>query len=47
MSKQRNYVQKHALEFNKSSVFRDRKKDKKKGYSKHKALKNEGFSFSA
>lgn len=43
MSKQRNFVHKNALQFQKASVFTDRKKAKKKGYQKHKPSKSEGF----
>jgi hypothetical protein len=31
-----NFVAKHMYEINKSQVFTDRKKDAKRGYSKHK-----------
>ena len=31
-----NFVAKHMNDFNKSQVFVDRKKDSKRGYSKHK-----------
>lgn len=34
--KDRNYVAKHARQFNKAAVFTDRKRAAKKGYSKHK-----------
>ena len=34
----RNFVAKHSRSVNKSSVFRDRKKDSKRGYSKHKGM---------
>lgn len=34
--KDRNFVAKNARKFNKSTVFSDRKKSMKKGYSKHK-----------
>ena len=37
MSKTRNPVAKHAATFNKAHVMRDRKKDDKRGYTKHKA----------
>ena len=43
MSKQRNFVHKHALQFQKASVFKDKKKANKKGYQKHKPSKSEGF----
>ncbi|OTG84290.1 hypothetical protein B9T33_00355 [Acinetobacter sp. ANC 5054] len=32
----RNFVAKHMNDFNKSQTFVDRKKDAKRGYSKHK-----------
>lgn len=35
--KQRNLVQKHVMEFNRPTVFKDRKKELKKGYQKHKS----------
>lgn len=35
--KQRNLVQKHVMEFNRSTVFKDRKKEFKNGYQKHKS----------
>lgn len=38
----RNTVAKHAHKFNKSSVMRDRKKDSKRGYIKHKGQLNGG-----
>lgn len=41
--KERNLVHKHALNFNRSETFKDRKKSKKKGYMKHKPSKSEGF----
>ncbi|KZX85592.1 hypothetical protein A3715_17015 [Oleiphilus sp. HI0009] len=45
MAKQ-NPVAKHCRSFNKSRVYKDRKKDSKKGYSKHKNLhKLEVFCF--
>ena len=34
--KDRNWVAKHARQFNKSAVMRDRKKDMKRGVRKHK-----------
>ena len=34
--KQRNLVQKHVMTFNRPTVFKDRKKEFKKGYTKHK-----------
>jgi hypothetical protein len=34
--KRRNYVQKHALQYQKAGVMKDRKKDQKKGKHKHK-----------
>jgi hypothetical protein len=34
--KARNYVAKHAKQFNKAAVFADRKRAVKKGYSKHR-----------
>lgn len=34
--KTRNYVAKHAAQFNKSATFTDRKRAAKKGYQKHK-----------
>lgn len=34
--KDRNWVAKHARQFNKAAVMRDRKKDMKKGARKHK-----------
>ena len=37
MSKTRNLVAKHSRKFNKAHVMRDRKKDEKRGYRKHKA----------
>lgn len=43
MSKSRNIVHKHALEFHRCEKFKDRKKSKKKGYMKHKPSKSEGF----
>lgn len=45
--KERNLVHKHALNFNRSEAFKDRKKSKKKGYMKHKPSKADGFSFVA
>ena len=36
MSKTRNLVAKHSRQFNKARVMRDRKKDAKRGYRKHK-----------
>jgi hypothetical protein len=36
MSKRNNPVAKHAASFNKAHVMRDRKKDAKRGYQKHK-----------
>jgi hypothetical protein len=36
MCKTNNLVAKHARKFNLSHVFRDRKKDFRKGYCKHK-----------
>ena len=38
----RNPVAKHARKFNKSAVMRDRKKDSKRGYTKHKGQLNGG-----
>jgi len=35
--KDRNYVAKHARQFNKAAVFVDRKKAAKKGHTKHKS----------
>ena len=34
--KQRNLVQKHVMTFNCPTVFKDRKKEFKNGYTKHK-----------
>jgi len=34
--KQRNFVAKHMLKFNKATVEEDRKKKDKRGYAKHK-----------
>jgi len=34
--KARNYVVKHALQFSKAATFTDRKKNTKRGYTKHK-----------
>lgn len=34
--KQRNLVQKHVMAFNRPTVFKDRKKESKKGYTKYK-----------
>lgn len=36
MSKRRNPVAKHSRRFNRAQVMRDRKKDAKRGYRKHK-----------
>jgi len=36
--KNRNLVQKHALNFQRSDVFKDKKKANKRGYSKHKKI---------
>jgi len=36
MSKRRNPVARHSRTYNKSHVMRDRKKDAKRGYRKHK-----------
>ena len=36
MDKRSNPVAKHAATFNKAHVMRDRKKDAKRGYTKHK-----------
>ena len=36
-AKQRNLVQKHVMEFNHPCTFKDRKKELKKGYTKHKS----------
>jgi len=41
MSKTRNPVAKHSRKFNKSHVMRDRKKDDKRGYRKHKEENHE------
>ena len=38
MKKTNNLVAKHARQFNKAAVFKDKKKAAKKGYAKHKAL---------
>lgn len=35
--KRRNLVQKHVMTFNCPTVFKDRKKEFKKGYQKHKS----------
>jgi excinuclease UvrABC ATPase subunit len=35
-----NFVAKHARHFNKAAVFTDKKKAKKKGYTKHKKGSN-------
>lgn len=37
MTKQRNWVAKHARSYNRSAIHRDRKKDAKRGVEKHKA----------
>ena len=37
MDKRNNPVAKHAATFNKAHVMRDRKKDAKRGYTKHPA----------
>lgn len=43
--KQRNFVAKHSTSYNKAKVYKDRKKDVKKGYMKHKKpSNNDGFS---
>lgn len=34
--KVRNFVQMHVMEFNRPTVFKDKKKELKKGYQKHK-----------
>jgi hypothetical protein len=34
--KQRNLVAKHARKYNTARVFRDRKKDARRGYNKHR-----------
>ena len=33
-----NLVAKHARKYNKSVIFKDRKKDSKRGYNKHKVV---------
>ena len=37
--KVRNFVQMHVMEFNRPTVFKDKKKELKKGYQKHKGHK--------
>lgn len=39
----KNPVAKHARKFNKAVVMRDRKKDAKRGYRKHRPAYNEKF----
>lgn len=39
-AEQRNFVAKHMHEVNRSHVFKDRKKDLKRGYQKHKQGRN-------
>jgi hypothetical protein len=34
--KARNYVVKHALQFNKAATHQDRKRNSKRGYTKHR-----------
>ena len=41
-----NFVAKHAIEFNKSAVFKDRKKELKNGKTKHKKNRYDGSYFS-
>lgn len=41
-----NLVAKHAREFNKAAVFKDRKKELKKGKTKHKKNRYDGSYFS-
>ena len=36
MSKERNFVHKHSIKFNKPKVHVDRKKEEKRGKAKHK-----------
>ena len=36
MDKERNWVAKHARRFNRAAVYRDRKRDAKRGYRKHR-----------
>lgn len=42
-----NFVAKHAREFNKSAVFKDRKKEFKNGKTKHKKNRYDGSYFFA
>lgn len=43
--KRRNFVHKHAWKYNKARTHRDRKKDEKRGYQKHKNPHPPGVSF--
>lgn len=36
MHKERNWVAKHARRYNRAAVYRDRKRDAKRGYRKHR-----------
>lgn len=44
--KNRNFVAKHSKQFNKAAIHKDRKKDLKKGYRKHKNPRNGDFLLS-